>query len=676
MSDVRSIQCESSSIKVLTGNFVVRLDTAQSRFVIYREETGAKGGFLSFTPGGRDPQLRLLSAEHTSGIDCREDHPATQADELADGDSTTDICVTVSGNLDWASYEVTLMFPVQTPGLIVSQVEVTPTRDVAATEGLFSGEHCEFAFHTANPYRAPKLTYYFNGTPLAFTYHTVDNRGAMLDRNQYIFVGDAAILGATLFSFTDFTSLRPYFAASGTRIFATVRQPPGCLGSPANSYMAQPFTFGYDIPQACESLSEGSSFVISRTIFYLGEGAPGIDEPLAYSHRFLESVSAAYPHVAKPEPVHINWPAVVDQGIQDLFAYGATEDAKPLVLQQCNLNSCKRYAVAFGSSEAERLVAGADELFDAYIPQLPYGDAWQYLFPLIMAGEYATEFGSQIARQKFLGAAGDVVRAGRALGYLFPQRINEDFSKDAETRYEYDCTGAYVFLQLQYYEVTGEESYLEEAKSAAEVLLSMGFEYSYEFTTTALGPLAMLRLHRITGEPSYLRGTCIPLAGIVRHSWLFDPGYREYSGRSIFLLTEGMPGVYANGWEEQCLLRYLALYLEEGAEMIEPPVALLVRELLSYKCSSLADSLAPLLPDPSIVYTGIPREWHRPVRTDWHIPMEGFGYLEWDESGLHDRPGRVSQPPYCFGALAEAALVQHKLGASRAADSRDQEEKE
>ena len=47
-----------------------------------------------------------------------------------------------------------------------------------------------------------------------------------------------------------------------------------------------------------------------------------------------------------------------------------------------------------------------------------------------------------------------------------------------------------------------------------------------------------------------------------------------------------------------------------------------------------------------------------PVNPNWYIPLEGFGYLEWDKSGLHDKPGRVSQPPYCFGALPEAALIQ------------------
>jgi len=99
--------------------------------------------------------------------------------------------------------------------------------------------------------------------------------------------------------------------------------------------------------------------------------------------------------------------------------------------------------------------------------------------------------------------------------------------------------------------------------------------------------------------------------------------------------------------------------------LLKPEVIHLISELLRFKCFSLADSLAPLLPDKSIIYTGIPREWHMPVNKDWYIPLEGFGYLEWDKSGLHDKPGRVSQPPYCFGPLPEAALLQfHPLSNS------------
>jgi hypothetical protein len=242
-------------------------------------------------------------------------------------------------------------------------------------------------------------------------------------------------------------------------------------------------------------------------------------------------------------------------------------------------------------------------------------------------------------------------------------RVSKGLSNPEHFRNEYDCTGAYVYLMLLYYQATTQKVYLEEARKAGDRLLQIGFEYPYEFTTTALGPLAMFRLFKATGVRAYLDGVYIPLAAILRHSWLFNPSYGDYRGRRIFLLTEGMPSVYANGWEEAALVRNLALLWREAGGTLPAPVTRMVAELLRWKGISDADGLAPLEPDPSVIYNGIPREWTLPIQRSSFIPMEGFGYLEWDHSGLHNKPGRVSQSPYCFGMLPENALALfHPLG--------------
>ncbi|RYE15496.1 MAG: hypothetical protein EOP51_26805 [Sphingobacteriales bacterium] len=173
----------------------------------------------------------------------------------------------------------------------------------------------------------------------------------------------------------------------------------------------------------------------------------------------------------------------------------------------------------------------------------------------------------------------------------------------------------------------------------------------------------MIRLYKATGEAKYREGAYIPMAAILRHTWLFNPGYREYSGRNIFMLTEGMPTVYANGWEEAVMLRYMNLLLLEGKDVLTKPITNMTMQLLRWKCVSMADGMVPLLPDSTIIYKGIPREWSLPVDPASYIPVEGFGYLEWDFSGQHDKLGRVSQGPYCFGMLPEAAmLLFHPIG--------------
>ena len=631
-------------LQFLTGTFELDVDFEGRRLLLHRHISNEMTGNMLLVPGGGDPSLPVLDSDCIRQIVVDEEGDAIE--------------MKIEGDLTWAEYTLLIRFPRRSPGLIISQIFIRLTRDIGAADQLFSGLHYELAYNVDNPYFRPSMTYYFNGTPGAQTYHTVDDRGAIADLNQFIFFGDPHVLDATVFIYTDFTSLSPFYEVTGTSMFETVRQPPGCLRTAANTYMAQPFLFGYDIPGIKMPLKNGAEFLATNSLLYLQGGSPEIDQPIEYSKRFILASSEVFSYIEKPDAAYVDWPAIVEKGIESLADYENTSDARSVILHQTNLNSIARYGRAFFSEAAERLVSDADKLVDAFSPKLPYGDAWQYLFPIIMVGEYAKDFQSDVARKKFLSLADDVISIGTKLGYVFPLRILDDFSKEEIIRYEYDCTGAFVYLMLLYFEFTDDEIYLSEARNAADLLIDMGFEFPYEFTTTSLAPVALVRLSKLTGDHRFLEASYIPLAAIVRHSWFFNPGYREYKGRTIFLLTEGMPGVYANGWEEASLLRYLFLYLSETFELIMPQAIYLISEILRRKCMSLTDSLAPMLPDPSIIYDGVPREWHMPVNPEWYIPLEGFGYLEWDKSGLHDRPGRVSQPPYCFGALPEAALIQ------------------
>lgn len=148
----------------------------------------------------------------------------------------------------------------------------------------------------------------------------------------------------------------------------------------------------------------------------------------------------------------------------------------------------------------------------------------------------------------------------------------------------------------------------------------MGFELPYEFTITALAPVAPLWLYKLTGEHRYLEGIAIPMAAILRHSWRFNPDYGDYRGRTIFRLTEAMTAIYANGWEEAALIHYLNDFLVEGRDVLPASVREMTAALLRWKGVSVGNSLPPLLPDPSIIYMGIPREWYIPVNRAWVSP--------------------------------------------------------
>jgi len=640
------LNSRGKSFQAVTGEFLLKFEPEMDHIAITRRDVPAAREHLALRPGGGDPDLGVFAPGNLKRVVCREDKEGVN--------------IELKGSLDWCKYQITLLLPRVTAGLVNSRLEIELTRDIAARRRLFAERHSELAVAgqvSEISQIAFQWIYYLNSTPGAEPYHAVSlNSGAIPDLNQLIYVGDPKILNATLLYYEDFTSLNPFFQATGTRIRDSVCQPPGCLNRPLTRYMAEPADFGFDIPTVQAPVSKGTRLLVANSFLCLVPGAPDIHQTTNYCERFVESVAAIYPHLAKPAPKFVDWPSITERGFDDLAAC-QKEIHRAVIAPQTSLNSCRRYADCFGSQRAKKMVEKGDTLWTSMRMELPYGDAWQYLFPLAMAGDYALEFGSEAAKRVALDAAADVIKVGRAVKYVFPLRINADCSKPEGIRYEYDCTGAYVYLMLVYHRLTGKPEYITEARVAADRLLEMGFEFPYEFTTTSLAPIGLLRLYKVTGDRRYLDGIAIPMAAILRHSWLFNPDYGAYRGRTIFLLTEGMPGVYANGWEEATMLRYLGDLLAEGADLLPAPIREMTVELLRWKGVSLADSLAPLLPDPSIIYTGTPREWQIPVNRAWHIPLEGFGYLEWDDSGLHNKPGRVSQGPYCFGALPEAALL-------------------
>lgn len=621
-----------TSFHATTGPYTITYSTNMDFVKISRTDAEEKGRPLSLVPGGGDPDLLVLASKNIR--------------DIAVKDEPEKATIRISGELDWAAYKCEILLYRASPGLINSRIEIVVNEDRGYHQRLFSGDYPELAYDAANnKYTgflalSKELAYYFNGTPGSLTHQSVSLQGgAIPDLNQFIFFGDPVELKSTLFYFVDFTSLNPYFEQSGTMILDTVSQPPGCLDRAATYYMEEPSSFGFDIPAIEQDLKKGSRVLVSNSWLCLAPGSPGIRETIDYCRRFVISLATVYPYLEKPATKYIDWPDIYDKAMDAMAEYVASTGKK--VMSFTNINSCKRFAEAFQTEKALKQVKDTDTIMN----QTKHTRSVR----AIATGDYAIQFKSAKILTKFLDSSDSLLEWGR----------HEITRTD---RHNHDEVGGYLYTLLLYYKITGKSKYLTEAKTAADRVLRSGFEFPYEFFTTPVVPVAMLRLYKITGNNKYLQGSYIPLAACLRHSWFFNPQYREYKGRTVFGLTEGMPGVYANGWEESAMLHYLYLYLVEGQNDLMPEAVQLTSELLRYKCTSLADSLPPLLPDKSILYTGIPREWHMPIRQDWYLPVEGFGYLEWDKTGLHDKPGRVSQGTYNLGALPEAALLQfHRL---------------
>lgn len=671
-------EAPKSGVQTLTtGEYSISLKKGKKGIAIFRGATATNEMMLKMYPCAGNPDWELFNAERSSEM--KRESSGTVDRVVMKTNSPLGICT------------LTVSVDSSVPGLIHSQVEIEPNVDVPAASKFFSGRTPELRY--ASGKALAKLIYYLNGMPGTSTYHTVAGKpSAILDNNQWVYYGDPFVLKSTVLYCQDFSSLSQFFEASGTRIRGTVTQPPGSLESIANPREGNA-PFGYALPKLRSQLSKGVKVKVCSSLLFLSPGAPSINNSVQFCSRFVESVSAIYTQLTRPSWKMIEWPAVVEKGLNDLntqnvamqqyrkrsshpdgsdhgpggFAFTTQCSvgmcATPIVVQS-NLIAIKQFSQVFSSKAGVNMVRHANVVWQNMpVPTIAFNDAWQYLYGLAMAADYATDFDDADARAYCMKSADSVIEAGRHLHYEFPFEVDKTLTPLPKVRFEYDCAGAYVYLMMRYHQFTGEDRYLREARAAADRVLRSGFEFAYEFTTTSLTPVALLRLYIQTKDKRYLDGISIPLALIVRHSWFFNPGYREYLGRTIFMLTEGMPGVYANGWEEGSLIRQLSALLSEGHSKLPLVQRDLIAELLHWKAVSIADSLPDRLPNPSIISTRVPIEWPLPVNRDWSIPMEGFGYLEWDDSGRYQKPGSVSQAPYNFGMLPDAALMLfHPLG--------------
>jgi len=663
MKSVEIVSHDENSFRIRTGGYLLDYNSGTDFIEIYRWDLGRDNGLLSLKVGGGDPNLGVLKAENIDNILVIENE---------------NVNAKILGGLDWADFEISILLPSSAPGLINYSLKIDVTENTG-TESFFAGNYPELSYRGAEENSVdPNLIDYLDGTPNSWSGGLRDEY--CRDLNQFIFFGDPTVLKSTLFYYTDFTSLDRFFEDSDavmthvtgytTHVDDVVKQPPGIFRTPKQL----PISFGFDLPGADSSLENGSTLAVSNSLIYLAPVAPEINDPVAYSKRFIVSLASIYPLIEKPNTEYVNWPDIVEKAVNDLNSPEITEP-----LHNYALNSFKKYAEVFNSENALIFVENAENMIAAdYDPDYTNNNGSQgtfggggvvepvhYLFPYCQWGAYAEEFNSENVKNMFVDTEDAIMDLGQGLNYIFTFKVDVDASAPIEDgTYQYEGVGQYIYLMLYYHKFTGDNKYIDEAVKAADALLHRGFEYSYEFFATPFAPVALLRLYELTGEERYLEGSYIPLAIILRDSWLFNPDYghtnwpaypsNRFENRTMFLLNSARPNLsYANGWEEQALIEYLYLYLKEGYAILMPEAVQLTSELLRYKGTSLKDSLAPLHSNKSIIFEGKPREWDLDLNENWYIPLEPFGHSR-DDNKL----GHISQPPYCAGMLPEIALLQ------------------
>ena len=659
------VSYDENSFLIQTGEYVLHYSRGISYVEIYRVDLGKDNGLLRLVVGGGDPKLRILYSENIDNILVTADQDNVIAKML--------------GHLYWANFEISIVLPRSMPRLINYSLKLDITKNIPRENNFFSGTYPELSYRFDNGSSVdPNLIDYLDGLPTAWSDGLHDEY--CRDLNEFVFVGDQQVLKSTLLYYTDFNSLNRFFKASNTFFTVVsdytthtndvVKQPPGIF----RTTKTLPITFGYDLPSDNATLMAGSTLVVSNSFISLNPGYPSIYSTIDYSKRFLESLASLYPFIEKPPTEYLDWPGIVENSIRDLGIQDALlrQQGRSGGLHPYAVDPYKEYAERFGTENSLTFVENAQNKI-SYNPNYHYRygtsgifgsggtvEPVHFLFPYCEWATYADEFNSENVKAMFNNTENVITDLGRGLDdYIFT--FHTDVYNSApvnDGQYQYEGVGEYIYIMLYYYKFTDNDEYLIEAERAADALMHMGFEYSYEYFATPIATEALVKLYEITGNENYLEGSYIPLAGIMRNSWLFNPdfisGIHDYENRTIFLLTSARPNLsYANGWEEQALMEYLYRYLSEGHDVLMPDAVQLTSELLRYKGTSSKDALAPLQTDKSNIFVGVPREWSLPVHNEWFIPLEGYGILKFDE-----KLGAISQPPYCSGMLPEAALLQ------------------
>jgi len=223
------------------------------------------------------------------------------------------------------------------------------------------------------------------------------------------------------------------------------------------------------------------------------------------------------------------------------------------------------------------------------------GDSWYNIHLATLMAQLALT-GDQTARTLLQQSLASLVAFGRGVGYEFPVFFRYGSWTPISGK-EPDVAGGYAYLMLLAYDLFGDSTYLEEAEAAIGHIRGKGFGLTYEAQMTAAAALACARLYQITGDAEYLRLSYLPIANLLRLTWLWECDYGTGKDYRTFFGLNPMPeaGVITM-MESHWSWWYLREYLQRVGEEVMSPVRTLLEGFLAYEPLALKYSLPPFLP--------------------------------------------------------------------------------
>ncbi|ESQ78733.1 hypothetical protein [Asticcacaulis sp. YBE204] len=344
------------------------------------------------------------------------------------------------------------------------------------------------------------------------------------------------------------TALNPYFKATKTK-------PDGVVGGrwPSLGYQPPTSPMGYAPPEY--PLTAGEEIVVSDALLaFRPDCAPDEMQSARY---FVEMLAEIYPHLDKPEVGFHDWIERSQRTIKDLtdapqariehyghtYLHAYTDAEYPDSMVQLSvLASLREWELTQGIVEplSTELSEGLGRFFDKelgtirrYLPNVGDDkdadavDSWYLFHPLMNLARLA-QAGDKKAEKLFRDSLGYTVRSAQHFGYVWPIQFNiTDFSviteeRSPQGRGQTDAGGLYAYVMLLAFEITGDETYLNEAKAALKALEGNRFNLAYQTNLTAWGAVACLKLWLMDRQSGYLDQSFVFIASFLHNCELWD----------------------------------------------------------------------------------------------------------------------------------------------------------
>ena len=564
--------------------------------------------------------------------------------------------VRLSGRNEWVSYDLLLETYAYNAGLLHYQVVIEPHAQLSS-----GSVELEWQFVNSNTGEEAPANMEFFAERASFA--------------APMFYGYSETLDATLLYWFDLTRINPF-------IEATRYGPAGTVGQRGRF-------FGHTLTSSdLRKLPIGESLILFDAYLYLTSGrAP--DEGAMFNN-YLQQVSDIYDLIAKPEISLPDWQALATETLADLddpatwvelngkrywraYVSDTRQSAEAITQLDVGLGAA-RYAARYGDEQATRIALAAEAtLEDFYNPRFGLvqnsgplavtgnqgrGDTWYELGHVLKLAEWGL-LGSEVAADLALRSADAWIDYAHTADYRFhrfynfPDPDNPDAAWQGSER-EPDASGGYAYYMLLLHELTGEERYVEEAKSAVEALAGSGFLLAYETHITAQAAAACARLWQMTGDPHYLTLSYGPIANLVRLAWVWEVDYGPAAAATTFwgLNPTQRSGVITPKEQYEAWI-YLDEYLRLTHGAVDPSVEKLVAEFLKYSLATLAYTLPPVAPDGMATENPAAYSTVAENRVDLYIPLEDMR----DSWGTW---GAIGQQVYGAGMAPTLAALAYR----------------